>query len=186
MKESAVYVYSDASFSKKHGFGIGGFLIFEDEQAHERGDGASGICETQRIEETNNIRVELRSAIAALWVMDSMLKRDAVAQRSPGCIHFYTDSRSMVQLSSRRKRLEESQYISKAKGTVLANADLYKGFFAVCDTLHPHLHWVKGHSPQRSKNAIDRNFCYLDKLVRKELRKTALCEDGNAIPSARL
>jgi ribonuclease HI len=170
-KESMIYVYSDASFSKKHGHGIGGYLIFVKKSHHESGDVANAVFVTEKFDEKNNIRVELKTAIRALKSTESMRGADALEDENDCRVNLYTDCQSIVVLSARRERLEASHNISKRKGTPLANADLYQAFFTICDILHPKIFWVKGHSSNRGRSFIERNFSYVDRAVRMELRK---------------
>ena len=93
-------------------------------------------------------------------------------------IELYTDCESIIKLAGRRQKLEASNYISASKGILLANADLYQKFFNVCDLTSPRLTWVKGHCKKSDQTYIHRNFSYLDKAVRQQLRSQCLSSEG--------
>lgn len=52
----------------------------------------------------------------------------------------------------------------------MPNADIYREFFDLYDSLKPKIIWVKGHTPKNEQDYINKNFSYIDKLVRKKLR----------------
>lgn len=161
------FLYTDASFSKKHETGVAGFVIFSNEEDHCSGNIASSVVKTIILKEKNNNRVELMSVILALEYCIGELKADAG-------IELYTDSRSVTDLLSRRKRLELSNYVSKNRNKVLSNADLYKKIFKLFDRILPDIHWIKGHAPKSGQDQAQKNFSYIDRLVRKKLRELLL------------
>ncbi len=174
--DSTVFVYSDSSFSRKHGFGIGGYLIFGNNGDHDAGEVGRALFVTEKIIEKNNIRVELKTAIMALAAVESIRATNVTTGEQGWGVCLYTDCEAIVGLLKRRNRLEASRYMSKQKGERLANADLYRAFFTLCDRLHPRIHWLKGHSPLQGKSTIDKNFSYVDKAVRAELRRRCPAE----------
>ncbi len=158
-----MFIYSDASFSKKHAMGIAGYLIFKTIKDHEASAFSSAIISLFKIEEQNNIRLEMVSAISALETARNDARKDVITQ-------LFTDCETIVNLSKRRERLESSDYMSARQNKVLNNADLYKLFFALCDEVSPKITWVKGHSRKNDQSHIQKNFSHLDQLVRRELR----------------
>lgn len=158
--QTTVYIYSDASFSKNFGIAVIGFAMFHTLDEHNTihlKDIETTLCE---IKETNNIRAEIRGALAALEACP--MGKEVI---------LYTDCQTIVDLPSRRKKLEQKNFISESKGRELANADLYKEFFALYDLKRPEIIWVKGHSSKRQTN-IGKNFSHLDRLVRRKLRES--------------
>jgi ribonuclease HI len=153
------FLYTDASFSKKDKTGVAGFVLFNNEEDQSSGNIASSVVKTIVIKEENNVRVELKSVILAL---------EYCIADTP--IELYTDSRSVTDLLSRREKLEASGYVSKNKNKVLSNADLYKKLFQIYDRVHPDIHWIKGHAPKNEQDQAQKNFSYIDRLVRKKLR----------------
>ncbi|MES2769898.1 MAG: RNase H family protein [Bdellovibrionota bacterium] len=138
-------IYTDASFSKTHGLAVIGYMI-------------SDKLTILEIKESNNIRAEIRGVITAL----------SAAPKSAS-VTLYTDCQTVAGLIGRRDKLEKTNFISQAKQTPLANADLYKEFYKIYDQLHPEIIWVKGHTSSKDTK-IKKNFSTVDKEVRKALR----------------
>ncbi len=168
---SPFYIYTDASFDHKSQTGVLGYCIFHGLEEHESGQLFSPVIYTQIIQEKNNIRSELRAVIVALEAFEEMLRASPLFNAE---IIVYTDCQGISHLQKRRKKLEATHYISHRKKNVLANADLYKIFFLILDRLNPKIVWVKGHSPSRNQNLIQKNFSALDKAVRGIFRLTDL------------
>ncbi|MCP4677076.1 MAG: hypothetical protein GY854_16490, partial [Deltaproteobacteria bacterium] len=121
--------------------------------------------------EKNNGRAELRGIIFALETLIKETGRpDIGGNLKNRRINLYTDCQSAVHLLKRRKRLESTNFVSKKTKKTLSNADLYKQFFILYDKITPNLFWVKGHSPKKDRDLIQRNFSRVDKTVRKKLR----------------
>ncbi len=142
-------IYTDASFSKTHGLAVIGYMI-------------SDKLTIREIKESNNIRAEIRGVIASLSAALSAAPKSA-------SVTLYTDCQTVAGLISRRDKLEKTNFISQAKQTPLANADLYKEFYKIYDQLHPEIIWVKGHTSSKDTK-IKKNFSTVDKEVRKALR----------------
>ena len=166
MKADTVYIYTDASFSKAHELGIIGYASFSGTTQHESVSIADLGLNISEIKEGNNIRAELRGAITAL-------------RSCPKCerVILYTDCQNIINLPSRREKLESTNFISQSKNHPLANADLYREFYTLFDQYNPELFWIKGHtsaanySTEINLNRIQKNFSYLDKEVRRFLRE---------------
>jgi len=161
-----MYIYCDASFSNKHKFGVAGFIIFKDDVSHGNNDFKAAVIKTVKINEKNNIRTEVKGVILALEMLKEGFLEDDFN------ITLFTDCNTVINLSERRAYLEANHYISKSSGVVLANADVYKEYFKLFDELKPKLIWVKGHMPQKEHDAIQKNFSFIDRLVRSELRRS--------------
>lgn len=86
-------------------------------------------------------------------------------------ITLYTDCQTIPHLLDRRKKLEANNFTSQRKKVSLSNADLYRKFLILFDKLQPKICWVKGHSPQKNKSVIEKNFSLVDKMVREKIRK---------------
>lgn len=164
MNQEKIYVYSDASFNNKKKLGVLGFIIFKNEKDHISSNFENAFIKTLKVEEENNVRVEIRSVIAALNTVDK-----EYSNRNIG-IKLFTDCNSIINLINRRDNLEASNYIGKKSKSVLRNADLYKEFFKLFDKLKPEMIWVKGHTQQKERTLMASNFSLIDRLVRKELR----------------
>jgi len=122
----------------------------------------NAIIKTIIAKELNNVRAEFKAIILALETVKLILTNNTPT--------FYTDCNSIINLIGRRAYLEANYYYSKKNKCILANADIYKEFFSLYDTLKPELVWVKGHSPKKDQDYLKTNFSYIDKLLRKNLR----------------
>lgn len=160
MNTDTVYIFTDASFDPKNKVAIiGHFFLFDSEFVLSAGN-SDELIVFEKIEEKNNIRAELRSALVAI-------------NRAPKAakVVVYTDCEAICNLPNRREKLENTKFIGQSKLTRLKNADLYEEFFDLIDSLDPEFVWVKGHSKRNTRELIQKNFAWLDRRVRKELRK---------------
>ncbi|WP_169704001.1 ribonuclease HI [Candidatus Kuenenia stuttgartiensis] len=120
------------------------------------------------MENTTNTRLELQTL---LWALESLtLENGNKASEKRDFITIYTDCRTAVDLPGRRRRLEDVYYLSKRKGSVLRNADIYKSIFALYDEFLPKLVWIKGHTPKKDRVGVHQIFSEVDRLVRNHLR----------------
>lgn len=158
-----VYIYTDASFSKDHGIAIIGSVLFLSTEEHDKfllSELSESKISILEIKETNNIRAELRSAIHALQACSK-------ANR----VLLYCDCQTICDLPRRRKKLEQTSYISQSKNRPLVNEDLYREFYLIYDHIKPEINWIKGHSSGQNLDKIQKNFSHLDRAVRRNLRK---------------
>ncbi len=166
-----LFVYCDASYDKELGFGVGGYLIFDNASDHAARKICSGCLVTEKIEEITHIRVELKAAIHALT---ATLKRFPPTNRPvwlKSVVNLFTDCNAIASLPSRRVRLEDSGFIVKKKATVLANADLYREFYSLQDKMDIRISRLSGHTPKDGRSTIESNFSMVDRGVRKALRR---------------
>jgi ribonuclease HI len=154
-----MYVYSDASFSQKHNIAVIGAAIFRTSHAHDSLAIENANLQIEQIDERNCIRAELRSAISAL--------KSCVTGAH---VKMFCDCQAIVELPSRKQRLESLDFMSQRTKQALANADLYRQFFAILRQIHLEILWVKGHAPSQAGNHIQKNFSYLDRRIRQTLR----------------
>jgi ribonuclease HI len=155
-----IYIYTDASFSKANELAIVGNACFKNSVDHNSLSISDIKINLFELNETNNIRAEIRGALMAL-------KSFSIDKK----IILYTDCQTLINLPSRRYKLTSTHYVSRRKQLPLTNALLYQEFYAIYDTLNIELVWIKGHAPHSQLNPIQSNFSYLDKEVRKYLRK---------------
>jgi len=155
---SVFFAYCDASFSKKDGLAVIGYAIFRSQKEHDEILLAKKEITLTEIDETNNIRAEIRGALAVLEAI-------------PPCsnLTLFTDCQTICDLPERRMKLEGSEFVSESKNAELANADLYRKFYSLYARHKVDIVWIKGHSPNRQGN-VQKNFSHLDKEVRKRLR----------------
>jgi ribonuclease HI len=158
---SQIFIYSDASFCRRSQLAVLGCLIFKNKKQHEESCREDFPIRLTEIKETNNIRAEIRGAIKALEL--------GLSEKSSQIV-LYTDCQTVSGLIARREKLEKSQFISKSKNKLLANADLYKEFYKIYDVLKPQILWLKGHTAQSKAGPVETRFSFLDKAVRRRLR----------------
>lgn len=119
---------------------------------------------TATFKNTNPARIEQETIIWALNL--------AKGTYSDVAITLYTDSKTVEDLPKRRNRLESKGFMSKSKGTVLKNADLYIKLFALFDDLQPTIVWTKGHKSTKLQTHLENLFSLVDKETRRVLRAT--------------
>lgn len=160
------YIYADASFDKITGIAILGMAIFKSTLEHESFSVQESELIISEIKEKNNIRAEIKAVLSAF---DYCLQNtNKFSNRI-----IYSDCMSVHNLPGRRRGLELQSYMSKSKGKVLTNADLYQDFYKKYEELNPQLIWLKGHRSKEKMISIpEKHFSDLDKLVRKKLRET--------------
>lgn len=166
MQSGTIYIYTDASFSKRLSIAVIGYAISAPIEADEWPPLTRDGIKTLKTQEKNNIRTEIRAAITALNLCPKGHK-----------VVLFTDCQTIVLLPERRANLERTQYISQNKNRPLANADIYQEFFKSFDRLQPKLFWVKGHSAKSDRGPIQENFALLDGMVRQTLRKLEKGDD---------
>ena len=81
----------------------------------------------------------------------------------------YTDSMNIIDLLSRRERLEKNDYRS-GQGRRLNNYLLYREFYRLTDQFDCQFVKVRGHQLSQNKDEIDQMFTLVDRASRKALR----------------
>jgi ribonuclease HI len=158
MNDNKFSIFADASFDPKMGTGIIGVLTVDSKEINSSSSELKVL--TKKIDNTTSGRLEIQ---AVIWALKNAAENDLE-------ITIFTDYKSVVELPTRRDRLEKSNYISKRKGEILNNADLYKEFFEYFDKVLPTLVWIRGHSPSKDHTRHHELFSLVDKAVRQELR----------------
>lgn len=163
---STHYIFTDISYDKTHKLSVAGYLIISKDKEHFNPPNNPKI-ETIVFQEDNNIRAELRGAI---HVLKHFEESSLSAQASSSKIYLYTDCQVISNLPQREQKLESKNYYSQRQNKLLANADLYKEFFAIYKRIKPTIIWLKGHRPKKEIEGMDKYFYDIDKVVRKKLR----------------
>lgn len=152
-----LYLFTDGSVHVQSKIGYGACLALDENEMDA--ENLKQRIQIKRFENTSSTRLELQTLLWALSVLQPGGKK----------IIIFTDSQNIAQLADRRARLEENNFCSKG-GKLLKNADLYKQFYKVFDSLNCEIVKMKGHQPTRVKNQVERIFSLVDKASRSALR----------------
>lgn len=154
-----MYLLTDCSVSHQAGFGIGGYLFL---QNVDRSVDCSLLenIRLKRFEGATSSELELRTL---LWALD---ERKRAARKAM----VFTDSRNIVGLPGRRERLEKANF-QNGSGERWKLGELYQQFFQLLDDYAFDVFKVKGHTRKSERSEIERLFSFLDRSVRKELRR---------------
>ena len=150
-----MYLLTDGSVNPKSGIGFGAYLAFSN--ITETLDSLIGRIKVRRFENTSSTKLELQTL---LWALSEMTIREVIS---------YTDSQNIAGLLSRKERLIENGYCSKA-GKLIRNHELYKEFFESIEKFDIQFRLITGHKPSRSKDRIDKIFSIVDRASRNALR----------------
>ena len=159
-----LFLLTDCSVNPKQGVGFGAYLAFT--EATLNIDELSALINIKRFENTSSTKLELQTL---LWALGERSEREIVS---------YTDSKNIVGLLSRKKRLTENQYCSK-NGRRIRNHELYKEFFECTKKLDIEFHLLSGHMPSSCKHRIDQMFSLVDRASRSELRSYSKSKNTN-------
>lgn len=114
---------------------------------------------SQRFTDTSATKLEVQTAI---WALNNA---------KPVPTRLYTDSQCIVRLPQRRAKLEQTNYISGAKGEPIRHAELYQEYFNLRDRLGFEEIKVSGHSDYRYQDTLHRVFHYVDREARRLLKQ---------------
>ncbi|MBI4684882.1 MAG: ribonuclease H [Nitrospirae bacterium] len=163
-------LFTDASLNPKIKVGVGACLIvsgsFLDTLSSEiKFSEIAGLLKVKRFEETSSAALEIRTA---LWAVEEYKKEFQLSRTEK--LQVYSDSKCVTGLLGRRAGLQAKCFLSDNTNRLLNNAALYRKFYKIHDELAFEIIKVKGHSPSRSRDTIERIFSFVDKETRKELR----------------
>lgn len=164
-----IFIYTDASFSSSLGLAVSGYLFFDSETSHATSEVVEANIQTRSFKVKNNIRAEIMGANIILKELNDEINLKDIDLKNVE-INLYSDCQTLIDLLRRRDKLQANNFISSKKKAELANADLYKEFYALYDLIKPQINWVKGHSRNAGQSVEQKNFQIIDKKVRKELR----------------
>ncbi|MFT5698555.1 MAG: ribonuclease HI [Desulforhopalus sp.] len=144
-------LFTDGSVNTKLRVGYGAYLAFTE------GQQLTDSIKIKRFEDTSSSKLELQTL---LWALSEISDLEVIS---------YTDSQNIVELNSRRKKLEENDYYAKS-GKRLKNYELYKQFYTFTDKFNITFTQIRGHTPSSKKSHIDVLFSLVDRASRKALR----------------
>lgn len=170
-------LFCDVSSNPQLRCGVGACLLLT------ASDLESALRDIERVEITARIRFKRFTATSstrleiqtALWALEQYQGESCDA--APGNLRIYTDSQCLTGLLARRAGLESRQFLSRRSGQLLANAVLYRAWYAASDRLGFELVKVAGHSRASSHDTVQRIFSQVDREARRALR-TWLAEPG--------
>ncbi|MRR53893.1 MAG: ribonuclease H [Deltaproteobacteria bacterium] len=172
-----VALFSDVSSNPQLKCGVGACLLLSAsnlESALQDIDraGIAARIRFKRFTATSSTRLEIQTA---LWALEQYQRESCGA--TLGNLRIYTDSQCLTGLPARRADLESRQFLSRSSGKLLANASLYRAWYAASDLLAFELVKVAGHSRASSHDTVQRIFSLVDQAARKALRSW-LAESG--------
>jgi ribonuclease HI len=150
-----VFLFTDGSVNPKQGVGFGAYIAFMNEP--DTIDELRDCIKIKKFENTSSTKLELQTL---LWALSEISEREVTS---------FTDSQNIVGLLSRKERLVENNYCSKA-GKRISNHELYKEFFDYTEKLNIQFHHIQGHKPSRIKYRLDEIFTLVDRASRNALR----------------
>jgi ribonuclease HI len=162
-------LFTDVSLNPQRKLGVGGYLLvpvpFLEVEPHdiEQGDVFARL-KIKTFAETSSTKLEVQTV---LWALEN--SREELTGTALMSLRIYTDSQCVAGLLGRRAGLTNSDFCARRSGRPLANAPLYRAFYAAYDQLGFQLIKVPGHSRACSHDTVQRIFSYVDREVRKAL-----------------
>ena len=162
-------LFTDVSVSPQRKLGIGGYLLvplpFLEREPYDIEQGeVAAMIKLKRFDDTSSTKLEVQTV---LWALEH--SRQELTSSAAGSLQIYTDSQCVAGLLRRRAVLEISDFIAKRSGRPLANAALYREFYAAYGQAEFQVIKVSGHSSAGSHDVVHRIFSYVDREVRKAL-----------------
>ncbi|MDP3556811.1 MAG: ribonuclease H [Bacteroidota bacterium] len=151
MKNTLIEIYTDGSCNPQLLIGAWAALVFV--------NGKKTILNGTENDTTHN-RMELLAVINAIKHVEATLK-------SKETLHVYSDSQYVVNLNSRRTKLEAKNFITN-KGTPIQNLDLVQALLKLIDTNSIEFVKVKAHQKPDGTQNFNRE---VDIIVRKLVRE---------------
>jgi len=168
---TSVSLFTDVSLNPKSKCGVGAYLIlpasFLDIPPHqiERSLVTDRLV-TRTVENTTSTKFEVQTV---LWALEAY-RNECMFPRTAK-LRVFSDSQCVAGLLKRRPVLETTGFIGRSSHRLLKNAKLYQTFYELHDELGFEVIKVAGHAPSKSHDTIHRIFSYVDKEVRKALRR---------------
>lgn len=154
MPLNTISIYTDGSCHTQLKCGAWAAIIYLNNDEHI----IKGIAKN-----TTHNRMELQAIINAVQFL-------ILNKISFNKIEVYTDSQYAVNLTTRKQRILENNYLTK-KGTQLQNTDLLKELYTLFETMPLKLIKVAAHQPANINGNHNRR---VDLMVRALMRETIL------------
>jgi ribonuclease HI len=156
-------LFTDGSINPLSKIGYGAYLVAT--TPLPPCDQLTGRAVSKRFTETTSTRLEIQTL---LWAIHE-LKDTGQLQTQRDHLTVYTDCQTIINLPTRRQRLEQNNYCSK-KNIPLKNGDLYQQLFRQFDLTNLKLIKVRGHQSTKNKKHLDQIFTLVDRHARQALR----------------
>lgn len=158
-----IKLFTDASVNPQKKIGFASYLSIEDEEYIFKN--LTSKIKSKKFEDSSSTKLELQGFLWAIKELQQTIKNQDIMK-----IIVYTDCQNILGLQNRRERFEKNFYISK-NGKIIANHELYKEFYKICDANDCEFIKVKGHKKENLKDEIDKIFTLVDKHSRESLRE---------------
>jgi len=156
-KQNKRFLFFDGSLDPKSKIGFGAFLFLDENQINQHE--IEYLKSKIQIIKFNNTS----SSALELQILISILNSEFFQEK----LIVYSDSQTVVNLPSRRKKINER----KKEGKKALNLDeYYQKFFKLLDQKQFQLIKIKGHKKKSEKNSLDLIFSLVDKASRASLR----------------
>lgn len=153
--EPTTFLFTDGSVDTKSKIGWGALLAIRSLDLPI--EGLSEQIKIKQFEDTSSSKLELQTM---LWALNELQASRIIA---------FSDSQNLIQLPTRRQRLEKQDYCSKS-GRPLNQKALYEEFYQITDRIDLEVRKVKGHLPGREQDPLQKIFALVDKASRSALR----------------
>ena len=160
-------LFTDGSVNNQTKIGIGAALLIQDTEFQERApcpmtfqDAFSHRVVLKQFHPTSSTKLELQTL---LWSLSELVPPSEA-------IRIHTDSQNILSLPGRRQRLPHSHYLSR-KQQPIANADMYREFYALTDKYDYQLIKLAGHPAPSARTAVDWVFALVDSAARTAIQR---------------
>lgn len=157
-----LHIFTDGSVHTQSKVGYGAYLVVADLATPIAS--LQDAVKVKRFEQTSSTRLELQTL---LWALSETI---ALSDGADTTLTVYTDSQNIMNLPSRRARLEQNDYFS-SKNKRLNHYELYQQFYRLNSRLNGKFVKVIGHQASNRKDQIDRLFALVDRAARRALRE---------------
>ncbi len=168
LEKKRILLFTDASVSPQSGLGVGASLVVEAQDLYDLDPSEIASQFEHRIHfevfsSNKSTFVEIRTAMNAV-------KSHILEQEGEVHVNLYTDCQSLCDLLNHRLKKLVTQGYTSGSGHLLAHAELYAELFQLSQTVSLTPIKMDGHV-KLSISPEEKIFSFLDKSVRKKLRK---------------
>jgi len=163
-------LFTDVSLNSGFKLGVGAYLavpiaILGVSPGSSEISELSGQLVMKIFQGTSSTALEVQTV---LWALEDY--RNGLRDSKAGRTRIYSDSQCIEGLLRRRRELEAHGFLGKRTGHEIKNADLYRRFYELHDTLGFEIIKAAGHTRSITHDTVHRIFSEVDRKVRKTLR----------------